>query len=91
MSGKREIKEWSEKLLSDPEAKYLHKTFEPKTDTTTEVSFDVRFAGVGAHMSSTMFLERQFEVSAVYDNPYYRYTKDEENIFSHNQALQPTQ
>ena len=91
MSGEREIKEWSEKFLPDPEAKYLHKTFEPKTDTTSQVSFDVRFAGVGAHMSSTLFLERQFEVTAVYDNPNNRYTEDDDTVIAHEGSSKKTE
>ena len=66
----RVMKEWSQKLLPDPEARYFHKTFEPEPNETHEnVKFDIRFPGSGCHMSSTVFIERTMKCQIEIDEP----------------------
>ena len=40
----------------------IHQVYYPDEDTLDRVNFDIKMAGAGAHMSTTMFIEREFEV-----------------------------
>ena len=79
------MKEWSQKLLPDPEARYFHKTFDPEPNETHEnVKFDIRFPGNGCHMSSTVFIERTMECQIEIDEPL-------RNIFNFLPPMRPLQ
>ena len=40
----------------------IHQTFDPELDTLENVRFDIKMAGSTCHMSTTMYLEREFEI-----------------------------
>ena len=45
-----------------PPPSVIHQTFSPEQDTLEKLVFDIKMAGAMAHMSTTMYIEREFEV-----------------------------
>ena len=73
MLGHRKLTEYKRTNLPQPDTKHFHKTFTPQTDTLDTLSFDIRFAGKNAHMSSTMFVERTLNFESRIDNAFAEY------------------
>lgn len=73
MIGRREFSDYKPQHLPAPDRNHFHKTFTPESEDIGHVKFDFRFAGRGCHVSSTMFLERQFTLEPRYTNEYNKY------------------
>ena len=86
MIGKREVKDYRRSHLPVPERKHLHVSVEPDIDTIDEVQFNIKFASNNAHLSSTVFLERNYTFVAKntdVDSLYFNVNNELNNLYRH--------
>ena len=56
----RELREYKKHIAAEHPTSVIHTTFEPISEKNDYVEFDIKSAGLTGHMSSVMYLEREF-------------------------------